>query len=129
MYKRSRTVVGDIVEFVALTERRRLIVVVGIPVLFVVLFELTANFGVLTLLLAAGLATFLYTRTTAQKTIAASAYGAGILMWSLFILELYWNGAKGSTEPLIGTATRVLWVVVTGAVLIGLGLWLRQIEF
>lgn len=129
MYKHPRTAVNRIVEFISVTERRRLIVVVGIPVLFVALFELTANYGVLILLLAAGLATFLYTRSTAQKTIAASAYGTGMMMFGLFILELYWNGARGSTEPLIGTATRVLWVAVTGTMLIGLGLWLRQIEF
>lgn len=93
-----------------------------------VLFELIANFGVLVLLLAVGLATVLYTRTTAQRTIAASAYGVGVLMISLFLLELYWNGTQGSTEPLIGTATRVLWRAVTGTVLIGLGLWLRQVD-
>lgn len=129
MYKHPQAVVDHIVEFVALTERRRLIVVVGIPVLFVALFELTANYGVLILLLAAGLIAFLYTRPTAQKTIAASAYGAGVLMVSLFLLELYWHGATGSTEPFIGVSTRTLWLVVTGTVLTGLGLWLRQIEF
>jgi hypothetical protein len=128
MDKRPGTVVGHLVEFVALTERRRLVVAVGIPLLFVALFELTANFGVLVLLLAAGLAMFLYTRTTAQKTIAASAYGAGVLLVSLFALELYWNGAQGSTEPLIGTATRLLWWAVTGVLLVGVGLWLRQID-
>lgn len=129
MYRRPLTAVNHIVEFISVTERRRLIVVVGIPVLFVALFELTANYGVLILLLAVGLAAFLYTRPTAQKTIAASAYGTGMAMVGLFILELYWNGTRGSTEPLIGTATRVLWVSVTGTVMIGLGLWLRQIEF
>lgn len=129
MYMHPRTVVGHVVEFVALTERRRLLVVVGIPVLFVALFELTANYGALVLFLAAGLVAFLYTRTTAQKTIAASAYGAGLLMFSLFLLELYWNGATGSTEPLIGTATRTLWLAVTGTLSTGFGLWLRQIEF
>lgn len=103
--------------------------VVGVPVVFVALFELTANFGVLILFLAAGLATFLYTRRTARKTIAASAYGTGVLMCGLFLLVLYWNGAQGSTEPLIGAVTRVLWWAVTGALLIGLGLWLRQVEF
>lgn len=128
MRDRPRTVVGHVVEFVSLTERRRLIVVVGVPVSFVVLFELVANFGVLVLLLAAGLATFLYTRTTAKKTLAASAYATGLLLLGLFTLELYLNWAQGSTEPLIGTATRVLWRAVTGSVLIGFGLWLRHRE-
>lgn len=57
MDKRPGTVVGRIVAFVAFTEYRRLPVVVGIPLLFVVLFEHTANFGVLILLLATSLAT------------------------------------------------------------------------
>lgn len=128
MNKHLRTVVSHIVEFVAVTERRRLLVVVGIPVLFVVLFEFVANFGVLVLVLAVGLATVLYTRSTVQKTIAASVYGCGVLMLSLFLLELYSTGAQGSTEPLKGTATRVLWRAVTGTVLIGLGLWIRQAD-
>jgi hypothetical protein len=128
MDKRLRTVVGPIVKFVARTERRRRLVVVGIPLVFVVLLDLLANYGVLVLGLAGGLATVLYTRSTAQKTIAAGVYGVGVLMVGLFLLELYWNGAYGSTEPLIGTAARVLWQAVTGSVLVGLGLWLRQIE-
>jgi len=128
MYGRPRTVAGRVVAFVAVAERRRLLVVVGTPILFVVLFELTANFGALVLLLAAGLAAFLYTRTTAQRTMAAGAYGAGVLLIGLFLLELYLNGAQGSTEPVLDTATRVLWRAVTGTVLIGVGLWLRRIE-
>lgn len=129
MTERQWTVAGQIVEFVALTERRRVIVAVAIPILFVVLFEMVANFGVLVLLLAVGLAVFLYTRATAQETVAASAYGVGTLMISLFVLVLYWNGSHGSTEPVIDTATRLLWWGVTGIVLIGLGLWLRRLEF
>ncbi|WP_324757702.1 hypothetical protein [Haloarcula montana] len=122
------TVVGRAVEFVALTERRRLLVVVGVPVLFVLLFEFVANYGLLVVLLAVGLAAVLYTRSTARETIAASAYGVGVLLIGLFLLELYWNGAQGSTEPLIGTATRVLWRAVVGTVLLGLGLWLRRVD-
>ncbi|WP_299232986.1 hypothetical protein [Natronomonas sp.] len=77
MSKRPRPVVGHVVAFVSGTERRRLAVVVGIPVTFAVLFELLANYGVLVLVLAAGLATFLYTRPTGQETVAAGAYGVG----------------------------------------------------
>lgn len=128
MNERSRTAVGRTVEFVASTERRRLLVVVGIPLLFAVLFEAVANYGVLPTLLAAGLAAVLYTRPTAQKTLAAGACGVGALMIGLFLLELYLNGAHGSTEPLIGAATRVLWRAVTGIVLLGLGLWLRRVD-
>lgn len=129
MELRPRTVAGRVLEFVALTERRRVIVAVAVPTLFVVLFEIVANFGMLVLLLAAGFAVFLYTRATAQETVAAGAYGAGILMLSLFVLVLYWNGSQGSTESLIGTATRLLWWGVTGTVLIGLGVWLRHVDF
>lgn len=41
----------------------------------------------LILLLAAGLATVLYTRSTAQQTIAASVYGVGVLLISCFCLN------------------------------------------
>ena len=126
MNARPRTAVGRAIAFVASTERRRLLVVVGVPILFAILLDLFANYGVLVLLLAAGLAAVLYTRPTAQKTVAASVYGVGVLLIGLFLLELYWNGSRGSTEPLVGTATRFLWRAVTGTVLVGLGLWLRQ---
>lgn len=128
MNKRPRTVVSHVVEFVAVTERRRLLVVVGVPTVFAILFDLIANYGVLILLLAVGLATVLYTRSTAKETIAASLFGVGVILIGLFLLELYWNGAQGSTEPLIGTATRVLWRAVGGVVLSGLGLWVRKID-
>lgn len=128
MHTRPRTAVCRIVAFVAVTERRRLLVVAGVPIFFAILLDLVANYGVLVLFLAVGLATVLYTRSTAQKTIAAGVYGVGALLIGLFLLELYWNGSRGSTEPLIGTATRVLWRAVTGIGLVGLGLWLRQID-
>lgn len=128
MDNRSRPIVGRIVTAAAGSERRRLLVVLGVPVLFAALIDLTANFGVGILFVAAGLAAFLYTRPTAQETVAAACYGAGTVLIGLFLLELYLNGAQGSTEPLLGTATRVLWRAVMGASLIGLGLWLRRIE-
>lgn len=128
VFERPRTAVGYVVEFVAVTERRRVIVAVGVPFLFWLLFELNANLGVLPLILAAGLAAYLYTRGTAQKTLAASAYGTGLLMVGLFLLELYWNGARGSTESLEGIATRLLWWVLMGTVLIGLGIWIRRVD-
>ncbi len=49
-------------------------------------------------------------------------------MTGLFVFELYWNGVGGSTEPLLRTATRVLWVAAAGTALVGLGVWLRRIE-
>lgn len=129
MDKRPQTVVGHGIEFVARTEYRRLIVVIGIPVVFLALLVARNNLGLSGLLFVVGLVGFLYTRPTAQQTIAASAYATGMLMIGLFLLELYYNGARGSTEPLIGTATRVLWLAVTGTVLTGLGLWIRQADF
>jgi len=128
MKSRVATAVGDLVSFVALSERRRLLVVVGIPVLFVALFELTANRGALVVLLAVGLATYLYTRPTPQETVAASAYATGALIVTLFLLELYWGRAGGSTESMVGTATRFLWRLIAGTSLLGLGLWLRRME-
>lgn len=128
MNERLQATVGQIVEFVARTERHRLIVVLAIPILFVILLDVVANYGLLPVLFAAGLAAVLYTRPTAQQTIAASIYGVGVLMIGLFLLELYWNGAWGSTEPLIGTATRVLWQALIGSMLVGVGLWLRHIS-
>jgi hypothetical protein len=75
MDARPRTAARRCFEFVAHSERRRIGLVVGIPALFVVLFEAIANFGVLLLFLATGFGVFLYTRGTAQETVAASAYG------------------------------------------------------
>jgi hypothetical protein len=128
MDKCPRTVVDRVVSLVAVSEHRRLLVVVGVPVSFVVLSELVANNGALALLLAVGLAAVLYTRSTATETIVASALGVGVLLIGLFLLELYWNGVRGSTEPLLGTATRVLWQAVAGIVLLGFGLWLRAVD-
>lgn len=124
-----RTVAGHMIEFVGITEFRRLLVVVGIPVVFVALLWEGNNLGIAAVFLAAGLATFLYTRPTAQKTIAASAYATGVAMVSLFLLELYWNWSQGSTASLVDVATEGRWRAVTGTVLVGLGLWLRQREF
>lgn len=103
-------------------------VVVGVPVAFAALFELVADYGALPLLLAAGLAAVIYTRPTARKTVAAAVYGVGALLVGLFLLELYLNGAQGSTEPLAGTATRVLWRAIAGTALIALGLGIRRAE-
>lgn len=128
MDEQPRAVVGRIVALVAGTERRRRLVVVGVPTVFVSLLDIAANYGILVVLLAAGLAAVLYTRSTAQETIAAGAYGVGVLLLGLFALTLYRNGAYGSTEPLAGTARRVLRQAATGAALIGLGLWFRGVD-
>jgi|GEM_PF-1491107 len=123
-----RTAAGRLFAFVAVTERRRRVVTVAIPALFVLVLDVVANFGVMILLLGAALAVFLYTRPTVQETVAASAYGVGGLLVGLFALVLYWNGAQGSTEPLLDAAARVGWWAAVGTALIGLGLWLRSLD-
>lgn len=128
MDKRPRTVTDNIVEFVAATELRRLFVVVGIPVIFVTLVYEQNILGTVVLLLAAGLATFLYTRTTTQKTVAASAYATGTLLIGLVLLELYWNWTQAGTASQAAIVTENHWQPVAGTVMIGLGLWLRQTE-
>lgn len=128
MNGRSRTVAGRVVDFLALTERRRLLVVAGVPAAFLALFELLADFGALTVALAVGLVAFLYTRGTTQRTLAAAVYGVGLLFVALFALDLYWNWARGSTEPLVGTATRLGWRAAVGTALFGVGVWLRRTD-
>ncbi|RNJ26390.1 hypothetical protein [Halosegnis longus] len=129
MNTQLRTVLGQIIAFVAATERRRLLVVVTVPLVFTIWLDVVANYGVLILFLAVGLAAGLYTRPTAQKTVAAGVYGVGVLLISLFLLTLYWTFARGSTESLLSTVTRMLWQALLGTVFVGLGLWIRQTEF
>jgi|AntDeeMetagen134_2_1112570.scaffolds.fasta_scaffold09602_2 protein-S-isoprenylcysteine O-methyltransferase Ste14 len=129
MDRSARTIFGHIIEYVGLTEYRRLVIVLGIPVLFAVLLWEQNVIGTVVVFLGLGLATVLYTRPTAQKTIAASAYATGVLMIGLLLLELYWNWAQAGTASQAAIATEGLWQVVAGTLLIGFGLWLRQIEF
>jgi len=127
MDERSRTVVGRVVEFVDRTECRRLLVVVGIPVLFAVVLYERNQLGTAAVLLAPVLAAVLYTRPTTHRTIAAGAWGTGALLIGLFALALYWNWSMGSTEPLRDVVTRFRWRAVAGAALVGLGLWIRRL--
>jgi hypothetical protein len=101
-------------------------VVVGVPVTFAALFEFAADYGLLPLLLAAGLATLLYTRPTVRKTVAAAVYGVGGLLVWRFLLELSLNATQGRTEPLAGAATRVLWRAIARTALVALGLRIRR---
>ncbi|SFL29079.1 hypothetical protein SAMN04487950_3286 [Halogranum rubrum] len=128
MSYRLQSAVGSVVESVGASERRRVLVALGIPLLFWLTVELAANLGFLPLVLAVGLAAYLYTRETEQETLAAGFAGVGLLLASLFLLQLYWVGATGSTEPLADAATRLSGWLLTGVVLLGLGYWLYRVE-
>lgn len=128
MSSRLRTAAGSVVRSVGASERRRVLVVLGVPFSFWLAVELAANLGFLPLVLAVGLAAYLYTRRTAQETLAASSVGTGLLLVSLFLLQIYWVNAGGSTEPLAGTITRLLGWFLIGTVLIALGWWLYAVS-
>lgn len=103
-----------------------MLVALGVPFLFWLAVELAADLGFLPLVLAVGLAAYLYTRRTALETLAAGAAGAGVLTISLALLRLYWVGARGSTEPLADAATRLSGWFLAGALLIAVGYWLYR---
>lgn len=119
---------GPIVESVGDSERRRVLVSICVPLSFWLVVELTANLGYLPLVLAVGLAAYLHTRTTAQETLAASSVGTGLVVVSLFLLQIYWVAARGSTEPLAGAITRLVGWLLVGIVLIALGSWLYKVD-
>ncbi|WP_205254100.1 MULTISPECIES: hypothetical protein [Halostella] len=83
---RSRSAAASVVEAVGGNERRRIIASLAVPLLFWLAVERAANLGALPLVAAAGLAAFLYTRTTARATLAAAAYGTGLLLVGVFLL-------------------------------------------
>ncbi|ELZ27289.1 hypothetical protein C474_18124 [Halogeometricum pallidum JCM 14848] len=124
MSSQPRTAANPLVGFVAASERRRVLVALGVPLLFLLAVELAANLGVLPLVLAAGLAAYLYARPTARATLAAGAAGTGLLLLSLFLLQVYSTVAGGSTEPLAGTVARLSGWVLLGTALLALGAWL-----
>lgn len=123
MSSQPRTGAGSLVDSVAVSERRRVLVALGVPLVFCLAVELAANLGVLPLVLAAGLAAYLYTRPTARTTLAAGAAGTGLLLISLFLLQIYSTVAGGSTESLAGTVARLSGWVLLGIVLLALGAW------
>jgi hypothetical protein len=85
MVGRHRIAVDSVVESIDGSERRRVAVAAGVPVLFVLVVELGANLGVLPLVVAGALAVYLYTRETGQALLAASAYGTGLLLVGVFV--------------------------------------------
>jgi heme/copper-type cytochrome/quinol oxidase subunit 4 len=126
MNKRPSPVIGHIIAFIDHSEYRRLLMVVGTPTGFAVLVWQQNRLGTAAVILAVCLAAFLYTRPAAQQTIAASAYGTGVVLISLVLLGVYLIWSTASTAAWVDNTIR--WRAVTGALLLGLGLWLRQIE-
>lgn len=120
-----RSAVGRLVDFVRVSERRRATVAVGIPLLFWLVVELAANLGFLPLVAAAGLSAYLYTRRTAQETLAASAYGTGLLDTGFYLLQAYRGVAWGSTASLADTVAGLFGWLLTGTILIVLGVWIH----
>ncbi|MDS0293470.1 hypothetical protein [Halogeometricum luteum] len=112
---------GRVVDAVAVSERRRVLVALGLPFVFWLAVHLSANLGILSLALAGALAAYLYTRRTARATLTAGFAGAGLLLIALFLLQLYLLDAGGSTESLSGAAERLAGWVLSGAVLLALG--------
>ena len=123
-----RAAAGRVVDSVGVSERRRVAVAVGVPFLVWLVVELEANLGFLPLVAAAGLCAFLYKRGTAQETLAAGAYGSGLLLVGVALYQVYQSWAGGSTEVLADTVLRLSGWPLTGAVLIVLGAWLRRAD-
>lgn len=123
-----RTAAGRTVESLDASERRRIALVIGVPVLFWLVVELAANLGFAPLIAAAALAAFLYTRGTEQETLAAAAYGAGLLAVGVQLFLLYQGVTGGSTDPVADAAVRLIEWPAVGAGLIALGIWIRRTE-
>lgn len=119
-----RAAVRPFVAFVGAGEPRRFAVIVAVSLLFWLVVELGANLGSLPLVVAAALGAFLYTRETAKETIAASAYGTGLLAIGLGLLQVYQILVGGSTESLAGAVVRLAEWPLAGFLLIGFGIWL-----
>lgn len=124
-----RAAAGRVVDSVSVSERRRAAVVVGVPFLFWLVVELAANLGFLPLVAAAVLSAFLYTRRSARETLAAGAYGTGMLAVGVALFQVYQTVAGGSTEALADTVVRLSGWPLTGVVLIILGAWLHRADF
>lgn len=129
MVDRLRTAAAHAVEYVRTSESRRVTVAIGVAFSFLVVVELAAgeHLGVLPVVVAAGLAAYLYTRGSARETLAASAYGTGLLLIGLFVLQIHWVGATGSTESLGAAVSRLLGWLLAGTVLTAVGIWLRRL--
>lgn len=123
-----RAAVGRIVDVVEDSEWRRVALIAGVSLLFWLTVELAENLGFWPLVVAVGLAGFLYLQKTARETLAASAYGTGVLAVGVGLFLVYQSVAGGSTEPVVDTVLRVSGWPLAGAVLIGIGIWLHSAD-
>lgn len=125
MRSRSRAATNRAVDWVAGSERRRGAVAVAVPALFWLVLELEANLGLVPLVAAAALSAFLYTRDTTRATLAAGAYGTGLLGVGFALLQIYWSVARGSTASLSDTVAGLSGWFLIDAVLVTLGIWIH----
>ncbi|MFC7141089.1 hypothetical protein ACFQMA_14795 [Halosimplex aquaticum] len=125
MSARSRAATNRAVDWVAGSERRRGAVAVAVPALFWLVVELEANLGLAPLVAAAALSAFLYTRDTTRATLAAGAYGTGLLGIGVALVQIYWSVARGSTASLTETVAGLWGWFLVGAVLIAVGVWIH----
>lgn len=123
-----RAAVDPVVQFVDVSERRRVTVAVVVPSLFWLIVELAANLGVVPLVVAIGLAAYLYTRDTAQETLAASAYAPGLLAIGVGLFQVFLTVTGGSTEPFVDTVVRLSGWPLAGIALIAFGTWLYRVD-
>lgn len=123
-----RVTVGRIVDYVQVSQRRRVAVIAGVSFLFWLVVELAANLGIWPLVVAVGLVAYLYVQNTAQETLAASAYGTGVLAVGVALFLVYQSVAGGSTEPVADTVVRLSGWPLAGVVLIAAGVWLHRVD-
>lgn len=123
-----KVAVGRVVDYVQVSQRRRMALIVGVSFLFWLVIELAANLGIWPLVVAVGLVAYLYVQKTAQETLAASAYGTGLLAVGVAAFLVYQSVAGGSTEPVADTVVRLSGWPLAGIVLIAVGIWLHRVD-
>lgn len=64
----------------------------------------------------------------ARATLTAAAYGTGLLLIGVFLLQMYLTAATGSTESLGAAAARLSGWLLTGTLAVAVGVRLRKAE-
>lgn len=120
--------VGRVVDYVQVSRRRRMILIVGVSFPLCLVVELAANLGLWPLIAAAGLLACLYMQKTAQETLTASAYGTGLLAVGVALFQVCQSVAGGSTEPVTDTVVRLSGWRLAGVILVAIGIWLHGVD-